>query len=172
MGLNISKIGLHWMFGLAMNTSYALGVTMYLPQIWYFSAGTVMTAGFISFIAFRRPSGYLPATYVHIQTIIDIVDEWLESGPMFWGHKGGPRRGELVCYAGTSTDQLEPPMEKSWYGGNPQQGLAHAQSLSQALVNGRNDGLYPLLSGEVPPPASDDLFSLDNPSDILGNKLV
>ena len=59
---------------------------------------------FITFIAKRRPSGPQPAAYGHIQTLTDLVDEWLPT--MYWGHKGD---NGVVCHAGASI----PPSEES-----------------------------------------------------------
>jgi hypothetical protein len=56
---------------------------------------------FVSYIAFRHPSGPQPATYGHVQTIVDLVDEWPspEKPLVYWGHKEG-NEGE-ICHAGT-----------------------------------------------------------------------
>ena len=73
--LLISKAACHWLFGLAINVSWGLGVNMYPPQICYFTGFLFAVAIFATYVSFRRPTGYLPATYGHLQTMADIVDE-------------------------------------------------------------------------------------------------
>jgi hypothetical protein len=108
------KAVVHWMFGLAINLSFRLGLDMYPPQIFYFSAFSAVTAIFGTYLAFRRPYGCLPATYGHIQTIADIIDDWAPC--MFWGHKDGQNVYQ-VSYAGTSTKELPGVYPNRLYGG-------------------------------------------------------
>ncbi|KAK3304107.1 uncharacterized protein B0T15DRAFT_485858 [Chaetomium strumarium] len=96
------KAGVHWMFGLAINLQFQLGVNMHLPQIFYFAGFSLAAAIFGLLLSVWRPSGYLPASYGHIQTIADVVDEWADSGCMFWGE---------------NTHRLPQPDERRWYGG-------------------------------------------------------
>lgn len=107
------KAGVHWMFGLGINLQFQLGVNMHPPQIFYFAAVSLTAAIFGLFLSVRRPAGYLPASYGHIQTIADVVDEWADSGSMFWGEKQAGNPG----YTGTSTHRLKQPDERMWYGG-------------------------------------------------------
>jgi hypothetical protein len=107
------KAGVHWMFGLAINLQFQLGVNMHPPQIFYFSAFSLAAAIFGLLLSVWRPAGYLPAAYGHIQTIADVVDEWADSGAMFWGEKKAGNPG----YTGTSTHRLRQPNENMWYGG-------------------------------------------------------
>ncbi|KAK3941739.1 hypothetical protein QBC46DRAFT_91819 [Diplogelasinospora grovesii] len=109
------KAGVHWMFGLAINLQFQLGVNMYPPQIFYFAGFSLFAALFGLYLSLRRPDGYLPASYGHLQTMVDIIDEWADSGCMFWGHKGDGN----PAYAGTSTGWLKIPMEHQEYGGDP-----------------------------------------------------
>ncbi len=112
ISLFVLKAGVHWMFGLAINLSFLLGVNMYPPQIFYFAGLTLVLAGFGTYLAFRRPTGYLPASYGHIQTIADVIDEWADSGCMFWGHKAdGVPAGE-PSYAGTSTKPTQATLHR------------------------------------------------------------
>ncbi|KAK4122793.1 hypothetical protein N657DRAFT_620872 [Parathielavia appendiculata] len=111
--LFILKAGVHWMFGLAINLQYQLGVNMHPPQIFYFGAFSLAAAIFGLLLSVWRPKGYLPASYGHIQTIADVVDEWADSGSMFWGEKSRGNPG----YTGTSTHRLKQPDERMWYGG-------------------------------------------------------
>jgi len=115
------KAGVHWIFGLAINLQFQLGVNMYPPQIFYFTAFALITAIFGLYLSLRRPKGYLPAAYGHIQTMADVIDEWSDSGSMFWGEKdpGNPHRN-IPGYTGTSTNRLKAPDERYWYGGQKQ----------------------------------------------------
>ncbi|KAK4189878.1 hypothetical protein QBC35DRAFT_492005 [Podospora australis] len=106
------KAGVHWVFGLAINMQFQLGVNMHPPQIFYFAGFSLIAAIFGLFLSLRKPKGPLPATYGHIQTIADIVDEWAISGCMFWGVK--PNEPDLT---GTSTHPLKMPDYNKFYGG-------------------------------------------------------
>jgi hypothetical protein len=107
------KAGVHWMFGLAINLQFQLGVNMHPPQIFYFGGFSLVAAIFGLLLSVWRPKGCLPASYGHIQTIADVVDEWADSGSMFWGEKYRGNPG----YTGTSTHRLGLPSETMWYGG-------------------------------------------------------
>ncbi|KAJ7700394.1 hypothetical protein B0H17DRAFT_1195797 [Mycena rosella] len=50
-----------------------------------------------------------PAVYGHIQTLVNVVDDW--SPVMYWGHK----TGREVCHAGTSPHPLPPVQPKALY---------------------------------------------------------
>lgn len=65
------------------------------------SACLVPLANLITLIARYRPRGPQPATYGHIQTLADLVDEW--SPTRYWGHKSGD---PLECHAGTPSGFL------------------------------------------------------------------
>ncbi|KUJ09097.1 uncharacterized protein LY89DRAFT_570173, partial [Mollisia scopiformis] len=105
------KAAVHWLFGLAINNDFKLGVNMYPPQIFYFTAFSFGVAVFASYVSLRRPVGPLPATFGHLQTMADLIDEWEDR--MFWGHKesGYPN------YAGTSSKRLDMPRWHELYGG-------------------------------------------------------
>lgn len=110
------KAGVHWMFGLAINLQFQLGVNMHPPQIFYFAGFSLVAAIFGLFLSLQRPKGCLPPSYGHIQTIADIIDEWADSGCMFWGEKYGGSMGS-PGYTGTSTHRLKQPEVGKWYGG-------------------------------------------------------
>jgi hypothetical protein len=105
------KAAVHWLFGLSINNDFILGVNMYPPQIFYFTAFALAVAIFATYVSLRRPPGPLPATFGHIQTMADLIDDWDDR--MFWGHKedGYPN------YAGTSKDRLPMPKKGELYGG-------------------------------------------------------
>ncbi|KAK4213044.1 hypothetical protein QBC37DRAFT_441071 [Rhypophila decipiens] len=112
------KACVHWMFGLAINMQFQLGVNIYPPQVFYFAIFALITAIFGLYLSCRQPEGYLPATYGHIQTMADVIDEWSDSGCMFWGEKDpGDRHRGIPGYTGTSTERLPAPDERQFYGG-------------------------------------------------------
>jgi hypothetical protein len=95
------KAVLHWLFGQAVQVQYLnglgfSGLTLLAMDIVYL----ILFFPFI-FVARRHPRGAQPATYGHIQTIANLVDEW---GPvMWWGDKGESGHGSGIRHAGTST---------------------------------------------------------------------
>ncbi|KAG1869409.1 hypothetical protein DFJ58DRAFT_723259 [Suillus subalutaceus] len=107
--LFVAKPFLHWMFGLSLNISdYALdgelsylSVAMYSAQIWNLCIALFILACFFTFVALRRPRGPQPASYGHVQTLANLVDEW--SPVMWWGHK---EDRIPYCHAGTSDHPL------------------------------------------------------------------
>lgn len=105
------KAAVHWLFGLSINNDFKLGVNMYPPQIFYFTAFALMVAVFATYVSARRPVGMLPATFGHLQTMADLIDEWEDR--MFWGHK----QNGYPNYAGTSARRLPMPREHELYGG-------------------------------------------------------
>jgi hypothetical protein len=119
------KAAVHWLFGLSINNDFMLGVNMYPPQIFYFTAFTLMVAIFATYVSLRRPQGPLPATFGHLQTMADLIDNWDDR--MFWGHKenGYPN------YAGTSAKRLPMPNKHELYGG-----VAGVSRASLSLASG------------------------------------
>lgn len=99
------KPAIHWMFGLAMSVHFSKGVVMRPPQIFYLTAMTVLVALFVSYLAFRRPKGPQPATFGHLQTLVDVIDVWPRKGDkLYWGHKSSDFN---ICHAGTDSRPLE-----------------------------------------------------------------
>ncbi|KAG2070258.1 hypothetical protein BDR04DRAFT_1100490 [Suillus decipiens] len=107
--LFVAKPFLHWMFGLSFNiliTAYdgelvQPVVLMFTAQIWNLCIMLFIFACFFTFIALCRLRGPQPATYGHVQTLANLVDEW--SPVMWWGHK---EDGIPYCHAGTSDHPL------------------------------------------------------------------
>lgn len=133
------KAAVHWLFGLSINNDYMLGVNMYPPQIFYFTAFALMVAIFATYVSLRRPTGPLPATFGHLQTMADLIDDWNDR--MFWGHKedGNPN------YAGTSKDRLPMPREGELYGGVAgisRESLANQVSMESLAAAAFQDGSY------------------------------
>ncbi|KAK0538998.1 hypothetical protein OC842_001121 [Tilletia horrida] len=79
-------------------------------------------AVFLSSLAFWPRKGPQPATYGHLQTIVDLIDEWPKHGDetMYWGHKAGGtgwKETEPVNHAGVllSGPPLEPIRKDELY---------------------------------------------------------
>ncbi|KAK1761200.1 hypothetical protein QBC47DRAFT_369358 [Echria macrotheca] len=143
------KAGVHWIFGLAINLQYRLGVNMYPPQVFYLAGFALLTFAFALYLSLRRPRGFLPASYGHLQTMADIIDEWADSGCMFWGEKFA---GDDVTpgYTGTSTGRLREPRETQLYGG-PQVPIMSSPYLqpptTQSQRHASHNSLFSDLSG-------------------------
>jgi len=61
---------------------------MRVPQIYYLSIGAAGLTRFVSVCVFWRPKGPQPATFGHIQTIVNLIVEWPGEGEkMYWGRK-------------------------------------------------------------------------------------
>lgn len=110
--LTLLKPFIHWVFGLAVVMTED-GVFMMCPQLVYFTSTWAVLLIFLGYITFRKPRGPLPATYGHLQTLTNLVDEWHEA--MFWGHKSEAENG--VCHAGTSDKPLPEVRMDAFYKG-------------------------------------------------------
>lgn len=89
------------------------GVFIMCPQLVYLTSTWAVLLIFIGYIAFRKPRGPLPATYGHLQTLTNLVDEWHKV--MFWGHKSEAENG--ICHAGTSDKPLPEVRMDAFYKG-------------------------------------------------------
>lgn len=69
----------------------------------YLSIGMIVVAVFVTFVAIQKLKGPQPVTYGHVQTLVDLVDEWSMTTVMYWGHK----KDGSACHAGTSDRPLE-----------------------------------------------------------------
>lgn len=106
--LFLFKAAINWLNGLSLCLSQSgyrgsaqISVTLRPVQIFYLTLCTAILALLATFISFRRPQGPQPATYGHLQTLADLVDEW--SPHMYWGHKAASD----ICHAGTSVKPLQ-----------------------------------------------------------------
>lgn len=107
--LFIIKPVAQWIFGTASMSLGQRGVGDSL--VWFNSVPLFVLAGVLLFIlahlsllAFRCPKGPQPATYGHIQTIINLIDDWggdIRRSRLYWGEK--TRKGG-VYIVGTSPD--------------------------------------------------------------------
>jgi hypothetical protein len=94
----------HWLFGLGIRTSFDDGFNM--------APGNFMSCviALLWLMAIARlgnhwqPKGPLPATYGHVQTILNLVDVW--GHHLWWGDKGPVGDGSAVRKAGTATSVL------------------------------------------------------------------
>ena len=134
---------LHWTYGLAVSTYFSVGLVMHPPQIIYLSVGAVLLAFFVSICAFWRPKGPQPATFGHLQTLVDLIDEWPEvGGRMFWGEKEG---GELAGGGDEDIADGDPgPVSEDILEENlgNKTNTAHAGTASTMLKEIRSDQLY------------------------------
>ncbi|KAF7173343.1 hypothetical protein CNMCM5623_005595 [Aspergillus felis] len=66
----------------------------------------VLVATFATYLALRRPRGRQPAALGHLQTLVDLVDDWKtdQGGRMWWGDKTQVEAGQ-VRHAGTCWDK-------------------------------------------------------------------
>lgn len=124
------KAAIHWLYGLAINNDSKLGVSMYPPQIFYFTGFALLVAGFATYVSVRKPVGPLPATFGHLQTMADLIDVW--SDRMFWGHKGPKHFGGTPNYAGTSNEKLELPDYGLKYGGTTEVSMSNVSYTTAA----------------------------------------
>ncbi|KAG1726700.1 uncharacterized protein EDB91DRAFT_1263533 [Suillus paluster] len=111
--LFVLKPVLHWMFGLSFifgpmwvgggNNTVFIGfaIQMNTYQIFNLCIAQLIFASVFTLLALCRPRGPQPATYGHLQTLANLVDEW--SPVMWWGHK---EDGIPYCHAGTSGHPL------------------------------------------------------------------
>ena len=58
--------------------AYAFSDDLYMfgPQIIYLAILRALFVGFVFSISFEKPKGPKPATYGHIRTLVDLIDEW------------------------------------------------------------------------------------------------
>lgn len=108
----------HWLYGLTLTYYYRWGVFIRPPQILYLAISLVGLAGFGTAICLVRPKGEQPVTFGHVQTLVDLIDEYGER--MYWGEKEGVEdQGDegMVAHAGTATKPLKKVQEGAWYAG-------------------------------------------------------
>ena len=97
----------HWMFGQTVGFDYAKGVLMRVPHLTYLASLWLLLVSYTIFITSRLPKGALPASYGHVQVIVDVVDQWVPK--MYWGDKGirNFEGGSDVRHAGTDELHLD-----------------------------------------------------------------
>lgn len=108
----ILKAVMHWIIGQSLIPTMEEAVSSYdhgnvrfemiYSRLLIFAILAVFLAAFGTYLALKRPRGYQPATLGHLQTLVDLVDDWKmdENGRMWWGDKTGQEDCE-VRHAGT-----------------------------------------------------------------------
>ena len=102
---------IHWLYGLGVTIYYGWGLFIRPPQLLYLFISVVFLASFVTWLCFAKPKGPQPATFGHIQTLVDLVDEY--GNHLYWGHKSDG--GGDVAHAGTAVEPLPPIIETEWY---------------------------------------------------------
>jgi hypothetical protein len=97
-----------------MTYIYNWGIFLRPPQLLYLSFGATVLATFTTFLGFQRPSGEQPATFGHVQNLVDLVNEWHLL--LFWGDKGVSGEGEFR-HAGTASHPLDKIQKDALYEG-------------------------------------------------------
>jgi hypothetical protein len=99
-----------------MQVDYASGIFMRVPHIPYLTILWAFLIGFAVLVGLHRPKGALPASYGHLRTVMDIVDEW--SPKMYWGDKGGSGGEDGVRHSGTRDNPLLDVDMSAFYSGS------------------------------------------------------
>lgn len=120
--LIVLKVGVQWFFGLTFSIDIYEGMYLSGPQALYLTLIILMLALFATWLVLQKPRGPQPATFGHLQTLIDMIDEWPGArDTMYWGDKGqyqglGPDQAYLkLRHAGTSKARLEPIVMSAEY---------------------------------------------------------
>ncbi|KAJ6107852.1 hypothetical protein N7523_009175 [Penicillium sp. IBT 18751x] len=140
--LFIAKALLHWIIGQSLIPSVALEDTknvesllsasvedlpfkygfqfdMVYPRLIIYAVLAVLVAAFATYLALKRPRDYQPAALGHLQTLVDLIDDWKtdQNGRMWWGDKTEVEDGQ-VRHAGTCCDRtVLGPIRPSKYAG-------------------------------------------------------
>ena len=100
------KALLHWLLGQSLQPSYvgAYGFDMLYMRIFVFGIVAIVLALFATYLALGTRRGPQPATYGHLQTLANLVDDWGmgTAGCLWWGDKGLNADG--TRHAGTSAN--------------------------------------------------------------------
>lgn len=102
---------IHWVYGLGVTFVGSNGTYIRPPQLLYLTLSLVLLATFATYLCFQKPKGPQPATFGHVQTLVDLIDVY--GHPLYWGHKSGV--SDDVAHAGTATTPLPPIMKTEWY---------------------------------------------------------
>ena len=113
--LFLGKAAAHWIIGRSFHVSGGYLIMVRTAPVFVLTATLALLAHFGSRLANDRPKGPQPATYGHIQTFADLIDDWSET--MYWGDKG-VIPGLDIRHAGTLHRPLKPPQSGAKYGRN------------------------------------------------------
>ncbi|KAK4548231.1 hypothetical protein LTR36_010101 [Oleoguttula mirabilis] len=107
------KTVLHWCFGLSVQV---LNGRVYFGavQIVYLALLSSILASYVTYISARRPKAPQPAAFGHLQTLVNLVDEW--SAVLYWGHKSDGYPASPACHAGTAASALPSVKEAPYCG--------------------------------------------------------
>jgi len=116
MILLVLKIAIQWFYSLTFSIDNYEGIFLKGAQIMYMTVVVAILALFATFLVLSKPKGPQPATFGHLQTLVDLVDEWPgRADKMYWGDKGWHTEPQLrqvysegIRHAGTSKMPLEP----------------------------------------------------------------
>ncbi|CAI6337792.1 unnamed protein product [Periconia digitata] len=109
------KTALPWIMGQAFSLQVStydndgppimVQFAMLYPRLVIYTILAFVLALFITYLAFRRPQGPQPATWGHIQTLADLIDDWSLDGNrcFWWGDKGV--NDDKIRHAGASSDK-------------------------------------------------------------------
>ena len=115
--LLLAKVIVHWLFNQSLlpivifsnyydNARWQCILTQIclfgVPTLFLAAVAIVLT-GIAWYEACRSPRGPQPSTYGHLQTLMELVDEWGSGERLYWGDKGVTSDG-LLRRAGTSGD--------------------------------------------------------------------
>jgi hypothetical protein len=126
--LSIFKSLLHWLLGQATQPSFGsaggAGFTVYFAmnyaRLLVYGICATLFALVVTFLTVRKPKGPQPATYGHIPTIANVIDDWTldKNGCFWWGDKGYGTDGG-VRHAGMSSrrEDLGPILMDALYAG-------------------------------------------------------
>lgn len=83
-------------------TTRTLAFVVRLPFALAFGISAIIVSLFVTYLAFMQPKGPQPASFGHIQTLADLIDDWRTNakGNFWWGSKDINRDG--TRHAGTS----------------------------------------------------------------------
>ena len=93
VSLFIFKIIIPWAFGESVRVNYnrdgSVSIVLWANCLLLLLAFMFSVALLGTYLCFRRPSGPQPVAYGHMQTLVDLVDEWgKEYEGLYWGDKG------------------------------------------------------------------------------------
>lgn len=112
--LVVLKVGAQWFFGLTFSIDIYEGMYLSGPQALYLTIIILILVLFATWLVLQKPKGPQPATFGHLQTLVDLIDEWPRAeDTMFWGDKEEKRRAQVTSnytnmrHAGTGRTPLE-----------------------------------------------------------------
>ncbi|CAD6944848.1 unnamed protein product [Tilletia controversa] len=108
------KAVIHAQFSDAVSIVFREFITMRTSGILGLAIGSALLSVFLTVLSIYGRKGPQPSTFGHLQTLVDLIDEWPEKGnqQMYWGHKTGgavtPMKEEEYNFAGIS---ITPPAQ-------------------------------------------------------------